>query len=230
MHFILGKSTTLRRPLVDGLRLVADSLTHLDIHGNSSIQLRDILESCPNLECLLTTYVDAVTPSSPSTRYPKMKRLALHSLSDTDITHHNMIDVLSRFPSLLSLEVNRVPECSVLRILHEHCPYLKILCLGVTYSPYDEMNVQPNRKGITWAYLAGRVGDVYMQDDLIMFLDQHKKSLEMIIIDARIKANNPGFQLSNGEIVEAGDYDPLAASTAPVVVEEDGTSDTLFTR
>ncbi|CDH54806.1 predicted protein [Lichtheimia corymbifera JMRC:FSU:9682] len=201
-----------RLPLIHGLELIADSLTRLVICGCPDLQLRDILETCPNLEFLQTRDVDAIMPLSPSSIYPKMTRLALFSISETTRSQHdNMIDVLCRFPSLRSLEVDRVPESSVLCILHEHCPYLKILCLGVIYSPYDQMNVQRNRKGISWAYLSERVGD-------------------MLIIDAKIKANNPTLELSNGEIVEAGDYDPLAASTTPVVVEEDDTSNTLFTR
>ncbi|KAJ8652710.1 hypothetical protein O0I10_011655 [Lichtheimia ornata] len=227
---ICCNDTTLRRPLVNGLRLIADSLTHLAIYLSPSIQLRDILESCPNLESLLTMRVDAVMPSSPSSRYPKMKSLALYNLSDPDLTHANMVDVLSRFPFLLSLEIHYTPESSILPILREHCPYLQRLYFGARNYLLDNMDFQPNRKGVRWAYLGGGDDYDYMQDDLIKFLHQHRKTLETFDIGAEINADNPSLEISNGEIVDAGDYDPWAASAAEVIQEEDDASDTAFMR
>ncbi|KAJ8652698.1 hypothetical protein O0I10_011643 [Lichtheimia ornata] len=208
--------TTLRHPLVNGLRLIADSLTHLAIHHSTSIQLRDILESCPNLVSLTTTQVDAVVPMSPSSRYPKLKNLALYSLSDNDLTHGNMVDVLSRFPSLLSLEVLPMPESSVLPILHEHCPYLQRVCFGVRDDFIDNMNVQPLRKGIRRAYLGEEDNDIaYRQDDLIQFLYHHRKSLETIDIGVNIDDCYPIENYNN----------PLATLNGQEVQQEDNQGD-----
>lgn len=225
MICILGSASILRHPLVNGLRLIADSLTHLAIHHSTCIQLRDILESCPNLVSLTTTRVDAVVPMSPSSRYPKLKNLALYSPSNNDVAHDNMVDVLGRFPSLLSLEVLPMPECSILPVLHEHCPYLQRVYFGVRNNFIDNTDVQPNRKGIRWAYLGDEITDIeYAQDDLIQFLYHHRKTLETIDIGIHIDDYDPLLELSpDGEIIDENNRrNPLATSNGQEEDQDQG--------
>ncbi|KAI7873961.1 hypothetical protein K492DRAFT_184506 [Lichtheimia hyalospora FSU 10163] len=68
---ITSTGNTPRRPLLNGLELIAHSLTHLQIADCYSIQFRDILESCPNLVSITMMSMEAVMPSSSSIRYPK---------------------------------------------------------------------------------------------------------------------------------------------------------------
>lgn len=201
--YYIGIEDTLRRPLVHGLQMVADSLTHLTIEGCPHIQLRDLLESCPNLVSLEAFDVELVMPSLPSLRFPKISHLSLHSIKETALTHDDMDDALSRFPSLLSLEITPVSGTRVLTLLHKHCPNLQSLCYGCSiYGSVHESIPHASGKGLTLARLRGIHS--YVQDDLIQFLHQHRHSLETIDFGCyHINDNNCHWNLENGHVVQA---------------------------
>ncbi|KAJ8652403.1 hypothetical protein O0I10_011983 [Lichtheimia ornata] len=225
---IYCRGATPRRPLMNGLQMVADSLTHLDIKGCPYIQLRDLVEPCPNLVSLIAADVELVMPSLPSSRFPNMSHLSLYEIEETDLTYNNMNDVLSRFPSLLSLEITPEPESRVLTLLHEHCPYLQdfFCCYRSDDIHNYNYDVRPNRKGITSAHLGGE----YVQDDLIQFLHLHRHTLETIVFGCcNIDDNNCYWKLENGHVLQAhGHRRDMPTSLLP---ENDPTqTKTTFTR
>lgn len=198
--FILGFDVTSQRPLLKGLHLIADSLSHLEI-SCCDIQLRDILVSCPNLSSLTAEEVDVTMPLS--TYYPRMRHLSLQQISAATHTYDNVIDFLSQFPSLLSLEITPMPYSSLLTVLHKYCPYLQVLYYGADHNDYkDSMDVHPNKKGITLARLDEN--DTCMQDDLIQFLHLHQHSLETFSFGNIERNDNPLWELSRGQVVSSG--------------------------
>lgn len=199
--------------------MMSDTLTHLTMYGCPDIQYRDILESCPNLSSLATKGVDDRMPLSA--RYPKMTHLALYDMSEATITYENMVDVLGRFPSLLSLEITPMPPSSLLTLLHKHCPYLQTLHYGVTSNLFqDRIDVHPNQKGITLAHLG-----TCMQDDLIQFLHLYQHSLEAIYFGNIVQSNNSLWRLWNGKVI------PNRDRVAPLDMEDDpAKSETTFRR
>ncbi|KAJ8651419.1 hypothetical protein O0I10_013038 [Lichtheimia ornata] len=209
LSYAVSAFTSLRGPFINGLQLIAGSLTHLTISVYpDGVDLRGILESCPNLTSLAVEEMDTVIPSLPSSScYPKVAHLALHVVSDPPPAHNEMINLLSQFPSLLSFEITPMPPSSVLRILHEHCPYLQALYYGDRKLDSNKFNVHPNRKEIRLAHIGG--GDnMCHQDDLIQFLYLHQNSLERIVFDAEIDVVNRVWRLHNDQVVPLGDEDP----------------------
>ncbi|KAJ8652701.1 hypothetical protein O0I10_011646 [Lichtheimia ornata] len=197
--------TTPHRPFINGLELVAHSLARMTIRGScSSIELRDIVETCPNLEYMETCGVDVTMPSSSTASYPKMTHLYLYEISESALAYDNMVDVLSRFPSLLLLGVSPMPESRLLTLLKDQCPYLQRLFYGpepLDYTPPDPMTVYPNRRGVVSAHLGG---GSYDQDDLIRFLYQQRSSLEMIFFDGKItKDDDAIWEILDGRILES---------------------------
>lgn len=218
--FILGNATSPRLPLLHGLQMISDSLTHLEIWC-PGIQLRDILESCPNLSSLTTSDADVVMPLSSSIRFSKMTHLTVHQISRTNLRYENMVDVLSRFPSLLSFEITPMPDSSLLTALHKHCPYLQALCYGVrSMHTVDNIDVHSNQKGIRLAHLG-----TCMQDDMIQFLHLHQHSLETIYFGSIVQSDKFLWRLWNGKVIR--DRDPVA----PLDPEDDPVqSETTFRR
>lgn len=187
--------------MINGLEMIARSLTHLSISECHSIQLRDILESCPNLVSLSTDEVDCVMSSSSSTRYPNMRHLALYDASETPPTHDDMVDVISRFPSLVSFEITPMPESSLLPILHEHCPYLQRLYYGTRSNGFFAHAFENHsiRKGITSAVLGG--DEIYVQDHVIQFLHLHRHTLESFhLLGQMVKSYDALWELSDGRV------------------------------
>lgn len=205
----IGAFSIPHRPLLNGLRMIADSLTHLVIDGYPcDIKLRDVLESCPNLILLTTEEVAAVLPSDAC--YPKIMHLALHSISDTAPSHDHMDDLLSRFPSLVSFQITPMPESSVLALLPKHCPHLQILYFGSLEFDSSKLITHPGRKGITMAEISGE--DMYHQDDLIRFLHVHQNSLERIVIDAEVDVKNRAWKLQHEQVIPEDEEDALLCS------------------
>ncbi|KAJ8652590.1 hypothetical protein O0I10_011736 [Lichtheimia ornata] len=192
--------------LINGLQLVGDSLTHLAIEGDPyNIELYRIVESCPNLVSLVVDNVRVVMSSS-SGRYPKMTHLRIYNVPVAVPSDDDVIDLLSRFPSLLSFDITPKPSSSVLTLLHEHCPYLQQLHYGCYSGATDEpdlhkVELHPNGKGITSAHL-GNEGYDYDHDDLIQFLHLHRHSLEAIDFGcSNINDNDCHWKLENGNVV-----------------------------
>lgn len=217
---LLGQPTTPRLPLIHGLEVIADSLTHLSIYQCPCLQLRDILDTCPNLVFLQTENVDAVMPLSSSSIYPKMRHLSLCDQSERSRSHGNMVDVLSRFPSLRVLEIAPVFYSSLLPILHKHCPLYDTRSVSS-----DDIDNHPNPNGVTLAYLGvDEEGEVYMQDHLIAFLYLHSESLEKMEFIGNIDAENSYWRLEKGQVVvQAHDQDvqpptpPLRYGSDPIL-------------
>ncbi|KAJ8652696.1 hypothetical protein O0I10_011641 [Lichtheimia ornata] len=202
------KDTTPRRPFINGLELVAHSLARMVILGScSSIELRDIVETCPNLEYLEACGFEIIMPSSSTASYPKMTRLLLYGISESALAYDNMVDVLSRFPSLLLLRISPMPESRLLNALQDHCPYLQRLFYGpkrLAYTFPDPLTVYPNRRGVVSVHFGG--GGSCDQDDLIRFLYQQRNSLEMIDFHAKItKDDDAIWEISDGRISESND-------------------------
>lgn len=201
---ILGDSTTRRLPLIHGLRMIGASLTHLTLYDCPGLQLRDIVEACPNLVFLATKEVDAVMSFSTSSSYPKLKHLALHEQTELPGTLENMVDVLSRFPSLRVFESSPMPDSSLLPILHKYCPYLHAIFYDLVSLEFgaEAANTQSNRKGIASACLSG---ELYKQDYLIQFLHLQRDSLEMIYFEGNIHDNDGGalWTISNGRVLSS---------------------------
>ncbi|KAJ8652712.1 hypothetical protein O0I10_011657 [Lichtheimia ornata] len=211
---------TPRLPLIHGLQMIADSLTHLGIYQCPELELRDILETCPNLVSLKTMDVDAGMPLSSS--YPKIKLLELHEQREQAHTHEHMVDVLSRFPSLRMLKITPMCTSTVLPILRQHCPYLEAISLRCTSPDFGvtTANDHQDRKGITSAYLGG--ADFYHQDDLIEFLYMQRESLEILDFHGRLQVNNAFWEISAD-----GRVQPRNTSSHP---EKDPLSPSSFTR
>ncbi|CDH54808.1 predicted protein [Lichtheimia corymbifera JMRC:FSU:9682] len=119
---IMCNHSTCLRPVMSGLQMIAASLTHLYILDGYCLELRDILESCPNLVSLSMDEVNADAPLPPAAHYPKLTHLAIHNVSDPPLDVDTVEDILSRLPSSLSFEITPMPDSSLLPILHEHCP------------------------------------------------------------------------------------------------------------
>lgn len=207
--FLLGNRSTPLEPLINGLEMIAASLTH--IMDGHSLRLCDILESCPNLVSLSAGAVDAGIPLS--TCYPKMTHLAIYNVSDTTLDYDTTVDVVSLFPSLLSFEIMPMPESSILTILHKPCPYLQRLYFGESGYPSDRIDTpHPDRKGIIRARLYG-FHDIYIQDLLIQFLHIHRHSLETFECDGDILQDyNARWEISNGRLLQQNG-DPTQSDT-----------------
>ncbi|KAJ8652704.1 hypothetical protein O0I10_011649 [Lichtheimia ornata] len=222
-----GDDTSPRVPLINGLRLIADTLTHLEIQLYPDIQLRDVLETCPNLVSLDAKDVDFVMPSSPSLRYPKITHLAIHEMSERARSYVNMIDLLSRFPSLLSFVITPMPGSGLLTVLHKYFPYLQVLYFGERVYGEDNIDVRPNgRKGIVSAYLGGFEANIntYRHDDLVQFLHLNRNTLEELEFEGDIDDGNSFWKLENGKVIQqrdnqhsplrSGDDDPTQTGTS----------------
>lgn len=206
--------------------MIADSLTHLEMWDCPCIQLRDILESCPHLTSLMTYEVDLVMPTLPSSRFLRMTHLELHGISASTHTYDNMIDFLSRFPSLLSLEITPMPDSSLLTVLHKHCPHLQVLYYGTNHDDFMDkldMDIHQNQKGIKLARL--NEDGPCIQDDLIHFLHLHQHSLETFSFGNIVRNDNPLWELSSGQVVSNGQH---VASLRPE--EDPAQSETSFNR
>ncbi|KAJ8652893.1 hypothetical protein O0I10_011493 [Lichtheimia ornata] len=193
-------STTPHLPVLHGLQLISDSLTHLNIDGYHYFDLSDILESCPNLVSLETEHVEPVLSSPPSSRYPKITHLALHDVSEDEApSHDDVIDLLSRFPSLLSFELTPMSDSSILMTIHEHCPYLQVLYYGAKNYPSKKIDIHPNQKGIKSAHLGGEyTEDLFMQGDLVEFLYMHRNLLESVGFSGEFEADDSLWKLVDG--------------------------------
>ncbi|CDS06918.1 hypothetical protein LRAMOSA09441 [Lichtheimia ramosa] len=141
--------------LIQGLQMIADSLTHLIISDCTFVGLRDILKACPNLVSLAAEEVDFGLASYPSLTYPKMRHLSISCTPDTEFSNDEMIDFIGRFPSLLSLEIYPMRDSSLLAVFHKLCPDLQVLYYGGRSSDFDSIDVQPNTKGIRSVHLCG---------------------------------------------------------------------------
>ncbi|KAJ8652390.1 hypothetical protein O0I10_011970 [Lichtheimia ornata] len=202
---IMCNPSTPFRPLISGLQMIADSLTHLYIMDGHCLELCDILESCPNLVSLSMDEVGVDVPLPPSARYPKLTHLAIHNVSDIPLDDDAIEDILSRLPSLLSFEITPKADSSLLPILHELCPYLQRLYFGDRSFRADKIDVHPNRKGITLARFHG-FKDFYVQDHLIQFFLTHRNTLETFDCDGDIIRHYDAlWELSDGRILQIGD-------------------------
>ncbi|KAJ8652396.1 hypothetical protein O0I10_011976 [Lichtheimia ornata] len=199
--FLECDRTTPHLPVIHGLQMIADSLTHLTMFGCRGLQLRDILETCPNLVFLKATHGRAILPLSPSSIYPKMKHLALHRRLKRPRKHEDMVDVIRRFPSLRMLELTPMAESSLLPLLHKHCPYLLAVVFENSCRIFYRVTeiVYPNRKGIETVYLEGC--NFYKQDDLIQFLHPQRDSLQLFQFHGDIEINdNASWAIWNGHV------------------------------
>ncbi|KAJ8652404.1 hypothetical protein O0I10_011984 [Lichtheimia ornata] len=224
------------RALIKGLQLIGDSLTHLVIEGSPiDVGLHGILESCPNLVSLDVERVEAAMSSPVSSRYPKITHLALDDLPDGPPSQDDVIDILSRLPSLLSFQITPMPGSGVLTILHEHCPYLQKLDYGYPNDASFKYHLQkielhPNRKGITSAHL-GYEGFDYVQDDLIQFLHLHRHTLETIQFGCRsIDSSNCRWRLQNGHVVSQARHHRRYLPTSLLPENDPTQTKTIFTR
>lgn len=200
MLFPLGRGTTLRDPLVESLKLIGQSLTDLTVLHCPGIRLCDILETCPNLVSLKTSSVDIVMPLSPSSLYPKMEHLVLDDIPDSARTYDSMVDVISEFPSLLSLGVSPTPYSFPLISVHEYCPYLQVMFCETMRDDVDTRNLRPDRKGITSAYLGS--GGFYLQDDLIDYLLQNRNTIQVFEFGAELEdGHDPIWNISSGRLM-----------------------------
>ncbi|KAJ8652714.1 hypothetical protein O0I10_011659 [Lichtheimia ornata] len=211
--------STPRLPLIHGLQIIADSLTHLAVYQCPGLELGDLLQTCPNLVSLKTMRVDAIRPLSSS--YPKIKLLELDERLDQTHTHDHMVDVLSRFPSLRMLKISPMPATTILPILHKHCPYLQAVSLGCRSPDFDvtAANGHLNRKGITSAYLGHAK---FYQDDVTEFLYQQRDSLEILEFHGKLEVNNARWKISAD-----GRVQPHSTSLR---IENDLSSPVSFTR
>ncbi|CDH54805.1 predicted protein [Lichtheimia corymbifera JMRC:FSU:9682] len=221
--------TSPRLPLVNGLRLIADTLTHLSIHVYPSVQLRDILETCPNLVFLDAQDVDFVMPSSPSSRYPKITHLSIHEMPETTRSRDNIIDIFSRFPSLLSFEITPMPDSNLLTVLHDYFPYLQVLYFGDKNHHPEKTDIRPNgRKGVISAHLGGSRANFYKRDDMVQFLHSNRHSLEELEFEGEIDDDDSFWKLEeDGQVIQQRDdlYSPLRSGD-----EDPAQTDTSFKR
>lgn len=209
MILLLGSYNTRPYPFLKGLEVISGSLTHLTISACFFVDLSDILQSCPNLVSLKADGIDPVMPSSPSERFPNITHLSLKDASKPYFTNEEIVDILSRFPSLIWLELVFVNDSIVLPLLYELCPYLKILyygCLGDFDHAADY--IFPEGKGITMAHL--RRSENFYQDDLIKFLFLYRHSLEELYIDGTIMMDDHAlWKISNGRLEPRRNLQPL---------------------
>ncbi|CDS06485.1 hypothetical protein LRAMOSA09013 [Lichtheimia ramosa] len=217
-----------RDALIQGLEMIAGSLTHLTLSECYWNSLHDILNACPNLVSLKAIEVGTGLPSSSSSCYPKMTHLALVYTPDPDFLHDDQtLDFISGFPSLLSLEIYPMRDAKLLTVLHKLCPSLQILYYGVTKEHVAKLDVQPTQEGLTLAYISG--DGMYQQHDLIQFFYLHQKSLEEIYCDVSImESEDAPWGLSNGRVTQCRYRRRQRASLNP---KEDPTqSETSFER
>lgn len=209
--FLIGEYQTDRDALIQGLQMIADSLTHLTISDCQRTSLHDILETCPNLVSLTASEVDTGLPSLTSSCYPKMTHLELVYTPDPDLLHDDQtIDFISGFPSLLSLEIYPMDHSKLLTIIHKLCPSLQILYYGGRKEDVPKVDVQPNREGLMLVHLCG---SVFLQHDVIQFFYLHQKTLEEIYCNTYFMEHEDApWGLSNGRVIRRGNQRRKRAS------------------
>ncbi|KAJ8657662.1 hypothetical protein O0I10_006728 [Lichtheimia ornata] len=197
-----------------GLAMVADTLTHLDLGYNSSLHLRDIMQTCPNLTFLRFHDVNAVIPSSiGSLQYPRLAHLGIHSYSPENVEKDNLVRVLSLFPNLVSFEMSPMPEdSSILLLLTQQCPHLRTLFYGREMEEKDTKPIiHAKEKGITVARLGQ--DDMFDPDGLITFLSQHHQTLKELDLDIDIEDEDDGHSswgLKDGNLIRHGKVVPMS--------------------
>lgn len=183
--------------------MVADTLTHLDIGYNSSLHLRDILRTCPNLTFLKVKDVDIfMPPSSSLQQYPHLTHLGLHSWVPENVKKNYLVRILKLFPNLRSFEVYPMPEdSSILPLLSQQCPHLRTISYGrEMQTGFDVPMVDGKEKGIMVAGIGE--GETLDQDELIKFLFQHHKSLKVLDMSLDIAAyGHSAWDFMNGKLV-----------------------------
>lgn len=187
---------------MDGLRLVGDTLTHLELISISPLQLRDLFNTCPKLTSLRLKYVNAIPPSSDSLKYPRLTHLALHGLMPDALSKGNLIRILSIFPGLVSLQISPMPDSSFLPALQEYCPSLRTLSYGRELDIMGDV-VHVKGKGITVAQVGE--GSMFVQDHLITFLRQHAHTLKELDLDIHIDEDaSSTWELSDCKFTRQG--------------------------
>ncbi|CDH57687.1 predicted protein [Lichtheimia corymbifera JMRC:FSU:9682] len=190
-------------PQLKALAMVADTLTHLDIGYNSSLHLRDILRSCPNLTFL---------------KYPHLTHLGLHSWVPENVKKNYLVRILKLFPNLRSFEVYPMPEdSSILPLLSQQCPHLRTISYGrEMQTGFDVPVVDGKEKGITVAGIGE--GETLDQDELIKFLFQHHKSLKVLDMSLDIAAyGHSAWDFMDGKLYSAVPYLQWVLENAPLL-------------
>lgn len=158
-----------------------------------------------------------------SSHYPNLQQLDIHEPLEKAHNHEQMIDILSRLPSLRILKISPMPASTILPILHKHCPYLHTISLECT-SPEFDVNTKDVGKGITAAYLGGE-DFYYQQDDLIEFLYEHRNSLKILDFRGTLEVDNALWEISDhGRVQRSG------SQSTPLRLENDISSPWTFTQ
>lgn len=196
-----------RSSQLNGLEMVSDTLTHLDLSDESSLHLLDIMKTCPNLTSLKFCFVDAVIPSSTESalQYPQLTHLAIQLVSPEIVHNDNLIRIFSMFPQLVFMGIGIMPDSSILPLLQKHCQHLRMIDFGHGMETRHPI-IDVKDKGIAVA----RLGHAYhfKQDDMIKFLLQHCHTLMELDLSIHVTTDwCNAFEFVDGKVInrEQGD-------------------------
>ncbi|KAJ8657656.1 hypothetical protein O0I10_006722 [Lichtheimia ornata] len=182
--------------LVSSLKLLSNTLTHLQVHqenGHVVLPIGDILDNCPNLVSLDISLPFQPFPpnfsSLPTTTWPKLTTLCF-SNSEEAVTCEEVIAIGKRFPSLKTLYLCPCEDPQLTRVVLDYYPWMKSVIVenddpnyGITYM--DE-GPQGDDVGITDISLESNFWNRDPWRNAIPILRQHHKTLECINFDVDV--------------------------------------------
>ncbi|KAI7881275.1 hypothetical protein K492DRAFT_236776 [Lichtheimia hyalospora FSU 10163] len=182
-HLEVSNTLALDRvAFLEALASVGNTLTHFKLQSiyqtnPLSIVLHEIVDACPNLVSLMARGIK--TEIGDTRQYQQLKYLSLFRLSADSLGYDAMQDVLSRFPSLVSLNVGPMPDSRILPVVHDYCPLIQQLSLGSSSSSWDKTTISDNAKGLQQLAI-GFGQSTCSQADVFSTLIRHRHSLKSL--------------------------------------------------
>ncbi|CDS11783.1 hypothetical protein LRAMOSA04046 [Lichtheimia ramosa] len=187
--------------IVEGLRVVGDSLTHLKLHYHSidseaTIPLQSVLDTCPHLTTLDIHHVDPDLSGATIT-FPRLT--TLHLDVKTPVSNQVMTQLLNKLPCLESFSINLCSDKMIVATFLDHCPSLRYVDIGAFCDdlgdPDDDQhdyNTQfPKRyrqlsAGKMKLALRDMPSNPFTPQELITILKHYSPVLETLVISAKI--------------------------------------------
>ena len=159
---------------------IGSHLTHITIdqRGDSPIQFKTIVESCPNIISIHASYLDIATP--PTKEYPNVIDLMLDN-TFPEFTNSNLSNILVHLKSLQSLAISPCTDSHALESIQNLCALLTRLeccCSG----PCSRIDVprgqQSNPKGLENLHIDSSGVKIYSVHHVMSLMMPHMETLE----------------------------------------------------
>ncbi|CDS09582.1 hypothetical protein LRAMOSA10942 [Lichtheimia ramosa] len=187
--------------IMEGLRVVGDSLTHLKLHYDSidseaTIALQSILNTRPHLTTLDIQHVDPDLSGATIT-FPRLT--TLHLDVKTPVSNQVMTQLLNKLPCLESFSINLCSVKMIVATFLDHCPSLRYVGFGAFCDddkgdPDDDVYDNtpfPKRyrqlsAGKMKLVLNSMPSNPFTAQELITILKHYSAVLETLVISAKI--------------------------------------------